>query len=153
MPYFYVKVRKNIDICNFLNGYYCHFYGVRGLFQCPLKRGGLVCPLLEGPRKVFWMSCKTLSKSCNSLSIIFFRKQANCLSLFRGDGRGVRKCSTFVLITDPLYLPLKRGGPVCPLLEGPRNVLLKYCKILSINLFRKQANCLSLFRGDGRGVR
>ena len=37
MPYFYVKVRKNIDICNFLNGYYCHFYGVRGLFQCPLK--------------------------------------------------------------------------------------------------------------------
>ena len=49
MPYFYVKVQKNIDICNFLNGYYCHFYGVRGLFQCPLKRGGLVCPPLEGP--------------------------------------------------------------------------------------------------------
>ena len=22
-------------------------------------------------------------------------------------------------ITDPLYLPLKRGGPVCPYLEGP----------------------------------
>ena len=22
-------------------------------------------------------------------------------------------------ITDPLYLPLKRGGPVCPPLEGP----------------------------------
>ena len=39
MPYFYVKVRKNIDICNFLNGYYCHFYGVRGLFQCPPFRG------------------------------------------------------------------------------------------------------------------
>ena len=47
MPYFYVKVRKNIDICNFLNGYYCRFYGVRGLFQCPLKRGGPVCPHLE----------------------------------------------------------------------------------------------------------
>ena len=43
MPYFYVKAQKNIDICNFLNGYYCHFYGVRELFQCPLKRGGLVC--------------------------------------------------------------------------------------------------------------
>ena len=39
MPYFYVKVRKNIDICNFLNGYYCRFYGVRGLFQCPPFRG------------------------------------------------------------------------------------------------------------------
>ena len=51
-------------------------------------------------------------------------------------------------ITDPLYLPLKRGGPVCPHLEGPRNVLLKkYCKTLFINLFRKQANCLSLFGG------
>ena len=74
------------------------------------------------------------------------------LPLFRGDGREVRKCSTFVLITDPLYLPLKRGGLVCPLLESPRNVLLKYCKTLSISLFRKQANCLSLFRGDGRGV-
>ena len=56
----------------------------------PLKRGGPVCPYLESPRKVFWMSCKTLSKSCNSLSISLFRKQANCLSLFRGDGRGVR---------------------------------------------------------------
>ena len=56
-------------------------------------------------------------------------------------------------ITDPLYLPLKRGGLVCPLFESPRNVLLKYCKTLSINLFRKQANCFSLFRGDGRGVR
>ena len=51
----------------------------------PLKRGGPVCPHLESPRKVFWMSCKTLSKSCNSLSISLFRKQANCLSLFRGD--------------------------------------------------------------------
>ena len=56
----------------------------------PLKRGGPVCPHLESPRKVFWMSCKTLSKSCNSLSISLFRKQANCFSLFRGDGRGVR---------------------------------------------------------------
>ena len=49
----------------------------------PLKRGGPVCPHLESPRKVFWMSCKTLSKSCNSLSISLFRKQANCFSLFR----------------------------------------------------------------------
>ena len=65
---------------------------------------------------------------------------------FRGDGREVRKCSTFVLITNPLYLPLKRGELVCPLLESPRNVLLKYCKTLSINLFHKQANCFSLFR-------
>ncbi|WP_418855784.1 hypothetical protein, partial [Prevotella sp.] len=80
-------------------------------------------------------------------------KKSNCLSPFRGDGREVRKCSTFVLITDPLYLPLKRGGLVCPHLESSRDVLLKYCKTLYINLFRKQANCLSLFRGDGRGVR
>ena len=73
MPYFYVKVQKNIDICNFLNGYYCHFYGVRGLFQCPP---------------------------------------------FRGDGREVNTHS--IVITDPLYLPLKRGGLVCSNLEGPR---------------------------------
>ena len=69
--------------------------------------------------------------------------------LFRGDGREVRKCSTFVLITDPLYLPLKRGGLVCPHLESSR----KLYKSLSINLFSKQSNCLSPFRGDGRGVR
>ncbi|WP_297244197.1 hypothetical protein, partial [uncultured Prevotella sp.] len=49
-------------------------------------------------------------------------------------------------ITDPLYLPLKWGGLVCPPLESPRNVLLKYCKTLSINLFRKHANYFSLFR-------
>ena len=85
---------------------------------------------------------------------------SNCLSPFRGDGREVRKCSTFVLISDPLYLPLKRGGPVWPPLESPRKVfwmscktLSKSCNSLSISLFRKQANCLSLFRGDGRGVK
>ena len=27
-------------------------------------------------------------------------------------------------ITDPLYLPLKRGGPVCPLLESPLECLV-----------------------------
>ena len=52
-------------------------------------------------------------------------------------------------ITDPLYLPLKRGGPVCPYLENPRNLY----KSLSVSLFSKKSNCLSLFRGDGRGVR
>ena len=52
-------------------------------------------------------------------------------------------------ITDPLYLPLKRGGLVCPHLESSR----KLYKSLSINLFSKQSNCLSPFRGDGRGVR
>ena len=51
-------------------------------------------------------------------------------------------------ITDPLYLPLKRGGPVCPYLENPRNLY----KSLSVSLFSKKSNCLSLFRGDGRGV-
>ena len=54
-------------------------------------------------------------------------------------------------ITDPLYLPLKRGGPVCPLLESPRRVLQISCNSLLISLFSKQANCLSHFRGDGRG--
>ena len=79
-------------------------------------------------------------------------KQANCLSPFRGDGRGGGKkvlhyC--LVLVTDPLYLPLKRGGLVCPYFESPR----KLYKSLSASLFGKQANCLSLFRGDGRGVK
>ena len=27
-------------------------------------------------------------------------------------------------ITDPLYLPLKWGGPVCPLLESPVKCLV-----------------------------
>ena len=36
-------------------------------------------------------------------------------------------------ITDPLYLPLKWGGLVCSNLEGPRRVLLRYCKTLSIS--------------------
>ena len=73
MPYFYVKVRKNIDICNFLNGYYCHFYGVRGLFQCPLKRGGLVCLPLD-------CSVGSLLNVVQDIVNQLFRKQANCLS-------------------------------------------------------------------------
>ena len=78
-------------------------------------------------------------------------KQANCLSLFRGDGRGGKKVLHYclVLVTDPLYLPLKRGGLVCLYFESPR----KLYKSLSASLFGKQANCLSPFRGDGRGVK
>ena len=52
-------------------------------------------------------------------------------------------------ITDPLYLPLKCVGLVWPHLECPRNLY----KSLSVSLFSKKSNCLSLFRGDGRGVR
>ena len=73
------------------------------------------------------------------------RKRSNCLSPFRGDGRGVvnvQPCS--LEITDPLYLPLKRGGPVCLPLESPRRVLLMYSKTLSINLFRKRQTAFML---------
>ena len=112
MPYFYVKVQKNIDICNFLNGYYCHFYGVRGLFQCPP---------------------------------------------FRGDGREVRNDEVLIVldITDPLYLPLKRGGLVCLPLESPWRVLMRYSKTLSIN-FSASKQTASLLqerreRGNRRG--
>ena len=90
MPYFYVKVQKNIDICNFLNGYYCHFYGVRGLFQCPLKWGGLVCPNLESPVDSLLNVVQDLvNQLFREQANCFSSKKSNCFSPFRGDGRGV----------------------------------------------------------------
>ena len=46
-------------------------------------------------------------------------------------------------ITDPLYLPLKRGGLVCPLLDCPVGSLLNVVQDIVNQLFRKQSNCLS----------
>ena len=55
-------------------------------------------------------------------------------------------------ITDPLYLPLKRGGPVCPPLESPRRVLP--CLITPCQSAFQQGVKLPLsFRRDGREVR
>ena len=48
-------------------------------------------------------------------------------------------------ITDPLYLPLKRGGLVCPLLECPLEVLL------IVFLYNYAMNILCIKTGDGYG--
>ena len=113
--------------------------------------------------KMYTIDLNLLSVNC--VFVVFFNKQANCFldnhllgkqancfSPFRRDGReGGKKVLHYclVLVTDPLYLPLKRGGLVCPYFESPR----KLYKSLSASLFGKQANCLSPFRGDGRGVK
>ena len=95
-----------------------------------------------------WKSSECRARHCQST----FPQEVKLPLPFRGDGREVRNDEVFIVldITDPLYLPLKRGGPVCLLLEGSRKLLYKS---LSVSLFRKKSNCLSLFRGDGRGVR
>ena len=46
-------------------------------------------------------------------------------------------------ITDPLYLPLKRGGLVCPYLECPLEVLL------IVFLYNYVVNILCIKTGDG----
>ena len=48
-------------------------------------------------------------------------------------------------ITDPLYLPLKRGGLVCPYLECPLEVLL------IVFLYNYAMNILCIKTGDGYG--
>ena len=100
--------------------------------QLPLKRGELVCLLLEGSRKLLY----------KSLSVSLFRKKSNCLSLFRRDGRGVRNDEVFIVldITDPLYLPLKRGGLVCPPLKSPVNALKHTQEFGFLELFNYQEN-------------
>ena len=48
-----------------------------------------------------------------------------------------------VYITDPLYLPLKRGGLVCLPLDCSVGSLLNVVQDIVNQLFRKQSNCLS----------
>ena len=108
----------------------------------PLKRGGPVCPLLESPLECLVDVYKTLS-------INFSASKQTASPPLGETGEGFHNVELCIFeITDPLYLPLKWGGPVCPHLESPRNLY----KSLSVSLFSKKSNCLSLFRGDGRGV-
>ena len=79
----------------------------------PLKRGGPVCPLLESPLECLVDVYKTLS--------IKFSVSKQTASPPLGEtGEGFHNVELCIFeITDPLYLPLKRGGLVCPLLESP----------------------------------
>ena len=92
-----------------------------------------------------------ISKQTAFLIIIFSASKQTASPSLGETGEGGKKVLHYclVLVTDPLYLPLKRGGLVCPYFESPR----KLYKSLSASLFGKQANCLSPFRGDGRGVK
>ena len=93
----------------------------------PLKRGGLVCPLLESPRNVLLMYSKTLS-------INFSASKQTASPPLGETGEGFHNVGHCIFeITDPLYLPLKWGGPVCPLLESPLECLVDVYKTLSIN--------------------
>ena len=79
----------------------------------PLKRGGPVCPLLESPLECLVDVYKTLS-------INFSASKQTASPPLGETGEGFHNVELCIFeITDPLYLPLKWGGPVCPYLEGP----------------------------------
>ena len=54
----------------------------------------------------------------------------------------------WVEITDPLYLPLKRGGPVCPPLESPMisNVPDGDIRVIRVIRVQKNIRVLSVIR-------
>ena len=84
----------------------------------PLKRGGPVCPLLESPLECLVDVYKTLS-------INFSASKQTASPPLGETGEGFHNVELCIFeITDPLYLPLKRGGLFCPLLESPVKCLV-----------------------------
>ena len=60
-----------------------------------------------------------------TLSINFSASKQTASPLLGETGEGFHNVELCIFeITDPLYLPLKRGGLVCPLLESPLECLV-----------------------------
>ena len=55
-----------------------------------------------------------------------------------------------VLVTDPLYLPLKRGGLVCPPLKSPVGSL---CNYFIAHVFHLSIRTIGLFHPHGKSIR
>ena len=88
---------------------------------CAVSRWKRACSRTEN----YGEQCKAegFLKILLGVFIVFVKAHLDILSLHFPDEPYYR----------PLYLPLKRGGQVCSNLEGPRRVLLRYCKTLSIS--------------------
>ena len=52
-----------------------------------------------------------------------------------------------ILVTDPLYLPLKRGGLVCPPLKSPVGSL---CNYFIAHVFHLSIRTIGLFHPHGK---
>ena len=60
MPLFYVKIRKNIDICNYLPIYYPAICRGWGTFSVPSQGAGVDCRPLPNPPQGAGVDCRPL---------------------------------------------------------------------------------------------
>ena len=136
MPLFYVKIRKNIDICNYLPIYYPAICRGWGTFSVPSQGAG--AHLSQCLR---WL-CGTPSPRGGSPFLLCFRRLGGTPSLWGGLGRGFRVVGEGLsALATPTELPLLVLASLRTLTRSGRATI---SPILTISTKRKECSLTAL---------